>query len=123
MSTAYTLVVALLLPTYLLVALFPLGTHSVAFIPPTSGKSFSLSHHFQVDTALNTTPSPGLWTQDTHACPPGFIQTGTGVGCRRGAHPLHLQAREEGGQYQNPVRAQPFSVTENKVQILLMVWC
>ena len=106
----------------LVVALLLMVTHCVVAYPPTSGKLFPLSHMQETPPNTNT-PSPGLWAQDTHACPPGFLQTGTGVGCRRGAHPLHLQAREEGGQYQNPVRAQPFSVTENKVQILLMVWC
>jgi hypothetical protein len=116
MSRTHMQVVALFATTYLLVGLFPLGAHSVAFTPPTTGKVFSLAHLFLADTALNT-PSPGLWTQDTHACPPGFIQTGTGVGCRRGAHPLHLQG---GGQFQHE-EPPPHGVTKNKVHIPLKV--
>jgi hypothetical protein len=120
MSPTHIQVVALFATTYILVGLFPLGAHSVAFTPPTTGKLFSLKHLFLADTPLNTppnTPSPELRTQDTHACPPGFIQTGTGVGCRRGAHPLHLQG---GGQFQHG-EPQPHGVTKKKVHISLKV--
>jgi hypothetical protein len=97
---------------YLLVGLFPRGTHSMMHPPPITRKSFSLAHF--ADTPLNT-PSPGVWTQDTHACPPGFLQTGTGIGCRRGAHPLHLQRKGHLFQFQKPARTRPYA--KNKVQL------